>query len=200
MSEATNEGDPAVDRFLQRLPPALRPLSSERKGSGLQRRIEAIVLVLLALLIAVGVVHDLTRQSKINYRLTADIKTWREITGHDYRNVGVETDARHYTTDDVACGNISFGKPGERTQICFVFVGPVLHVRIDGRLQERRATYGGFFVPPATSTGYKVNRYACFGRAIAEERCKAPTPPGASDTPPPGWQQRAYESRTGVGG
>lgn len=187
-SEGTNAGDPRVDAFLRRLPARLRPRSAEPAGSGARRRrIETTVLVLLALLIAVAVVHDIHRQSKINYRLTADIESWREVTGHDYKNVAIETDARHYTTDDVACGNTSFARAGASTQICFVMVGPILRRRIDGKIEERRATYGGFFVRPHTPTGYKVNRYGCFGRAIAEARCKAPRPPGAPHTPPPGF-------------
>ncbi|HEY1688891.1 MAG TPA: hypothetical protein VGF95_08505 [Solirubrobacteraceae bacterium] len=193
--EVTNAGDPSVDAFLQRLPARLRPRSAEPEGSGVRRRrIETTVLVLLALLIAVAVVHDIHRQSKINYRLTADIESWRELTGNVYKKVGlayeavaVETDARHYTTKDVACGNISIAKAGARTQVCLVMTGPILRRRIDGKIQQRRASHGGFFVQPRTSTGYKDHRYGCFGEAIAEERCKLPTPNGAYHTPPSGF-------------
>ena len=128
-----------------------------------------------------------TPESRFRNRITADIETWREITGHDYKNVAIETDARHYTEKDVACGNTSYAKPGHKTQICFMMVGPIRHELIKGKLAERRATYGGFFAPPRTPTGYKVNRYGCFGRAVAEERCKGAAPAGGTPKVPKGF-------------
>lgn len=189
----SSSAKPAPSQTLwERLPAPLRPLERERTGSGRRRRVEAVVLLLVAAVIAASVIYDVTRQVGINYRLTADIETWRELTGHHFKNISIERDTRHYTDTDVACANTgsAFVKPGHKTQICFVLVGPILHLRIDGRVQERRATYGGFFVPPFTSTGYKVNRYSCFGRAVAERRCKRATPPGEPHIPPPGFVDR----------
>ncbi|MHB1469766.1 MAG: hypothetical protein ACYCU0_02485 [Solirubrobacteraceae bacterium] len=188
-----------IEATLRRLPPTLRPLPAERPDGGRRRRIQSVLLVLIALALTVAVAHDLTRQASINYRLTADIETWRELTRHHYKNVGIETDTRHYTTKDVACGNTRFALPGHNTQICFVMVGPVRQERIDGKLVERRATYGGFFVPPYTPTGYKVNRYDCFGRAVAEERCKLTPPAGAAPKVPRGFYEELARV-TGKGG
>lgn len=178
-----------LDQALQRLPEPLRPLEREKDDGGRRRRIQNALLVLIALVLAVAVVYDVTRETKISYRITADIETWREITGHDYKNVAIETDARHYTTTDVACGNTSYAKPGHATQICFVMVGPIRHEMIKGKLSERRATYGGFFSPRRTPTGYKVNRYDCFGRAVAEGRCKLSAPAGAAHKVPKGFAE-----------
>jgi hypothetical protein len=186
---APSASEERIERTLARLPETLRPLHAERPDGGRRRRIQNVLLALIALVLLAAVIHDLVRQAGINYRLTADIETWREITRHDYKNVSIETDDRHYTTNDVACGNTSYALPGHRSQICFVMVGPIRHERIDGKLVERRASYGGFFVPPYTSTGYKVNRYDCFGRAVAEERCKRAAPPGGSHAVPRGFAE-----------
>lgn len=176
-----------LEEALQKLPGSLRPLAEEKGDGGRRRRIQNTLLVLIALVLAVAVVYDVTRETKISYRITADIETWREITGHDYKNVAIETDARHYTENDVACGNTYYAKPGHATQICFFMVGPIRHETIDGKLAERRATYGGFFTRPRTPTGYKVNRYGCFGRAVAEERCKGTAPGGTTPKVPKGF-------------
>lgn len=186
-----------IEQRLQQLPESLRPLPEEKPDGGRRRRRQNVLLVLMAVVLAAAVTYDVARQTNINYRLTADIETWREITGHEYKNVSIETDTRHYTTRDVACGNTYYAKPGHSAQICFVMVGPILHVRIGGKLVERRATYGGFFVPKLTSTGYKVNRYACFGRAVAEERCKLPTPAHKPHEPPPGFAKELARVRGG---
>ncbi|MHB1859814.1 MAG: hypothetical protein ACYCUM_06855 [Solirubrobacteraceae bacterium] len=188
-----------IERALAELAPTLRPLRAETDDGGRRRRIQNVLLVIVGIVLATAVLYDVARQVNINYRLTADIETWREITGHRYKNVSVETDTHHYTTKDVACGNVFYNKPGHSVQICFVLVGPILHRRIGGRIVRRRATYGGFFVPRLISTGYKVNRYGCFGHAVAEDRCKLATPAGKPHVPPPGF---AAELRavSGAGG
>jgi hypothetical protein len=175
-----------VEELLGRMPENLRPLDAERDDGGRRRRIQNGLLIAIAIVLAVSVGYDLTRQAKISYRLTADIETWREITGHDFKNVSIVQDTHHYTTTDIACGNTGDirARAGHKPQICFVIVGPIIHETIDGRSVERRASYGGFFVPAFTSTDYKVNRYGCFGRAIAEERCKRSTPSGLPYRPP----------------
>lgn len=178
-----------LDALLRRLPEQLQPLKAEKPDGGRRRRMQNVLLVLIALVLAVAVVYDVTREAKINYRLTADIETWKEVTGHDYKNVAIEQDDRHYTDKDVACGNTSYALPGHRTQICFLMVGPIRHETIKGKLVERRATDGGFFVAPYTPTGYKEHRYGCFGTAVAEKRCGLPVPAGESVTPPRGFAE-----------
>jgi hypothetical protein len=173
-----------LEQALQRLPERWRPLSAERGDVRRRRRIQNLLLIAIALVLTASVIVDLTRQARINYRLTADIETWRELTGHKFKNVSIVQDTHHYTTTDLACGNTSEARAGHKSQICFVLTGPIRHERIDGKSVERRASYGGFFVPAFMSTDYKVNRYACFGRAVAEERCTRTTPPHAIDKPP----------------
>jgi len=161
-----------------RLPKPLRPLTRELPGGGRRMKVEAAILLLIALVLAVASVYDVTRQVKINYRLTADIATWHEITGHVgpiYKELDVEQNLTTYTNRDIVCGNTSPGKPGHRQQVCLVMKGPIVN--------GRREASGGFFLPP-----YKPDRaryrYGCFGAPSTESYCKMSTPPGES-TPVP---------------
>jgi hypothetical protein len=119
----------------------------EGSPSGRRRLVEAIVLLLAALLLGVATVNDVVRQTHVNHRLVADLRTWRAYTGHDYRRVGVSQDFRHHTA---------------RVQVCLLVTGPVL--------RGRRTVSGGWYLPPRREdvSGY---RYACFGRAVAERSC-----------------------------
>jgi len=134
----------------------------EGRPSGRLGLVESIVLLLAALLLGVATVNDVVRQTHINHRLVADLRTWRAYTGHDYRRVGVSQDFRHHTTRDVVCGNTSPGPPKARVQVCLLVTGPVS--------RGRRTVSGGWYLPPHREdvSGY---RYACFGRAVAERSC-----------------------------
>ncbi len=68
----------------QRLPPWLRPRTVELKGGGNLRLIETTLLVLVGVVLATATVNDVGREVGINRRLIADLKTWRQYTGHDY--------------------------------------------------------------------------------------------------------------------
>jgi hypothetical protein len=151
---------PAWER---RLPARFRPRASELAGSGRQRRLETAVLVLVALLLAVATVNDVLQQTNVNHRLIADLRTWREYTGHDYKNVSVEEDLYGHTTRDFACGNITPGPPKERTQICLTLTGPIR----DGR----RAALGGWYLPPK-SEDLRRYRYGCYGSAKIQGLCE----------------------------
>ena len=158
-----------------RLPEWARPLESERRGSGSLRLAEVTIVILFGVLLAIATVNDLVHQTHVNHRLVADLRTWRTLTAHDYRNLAVERDVKRYTTRDVVCGNISPGAPGERTQICLAFSGPT----VDGK----RAVSGGYYLPPKV-TDARRNRYACFGEAAAARLCGlASPPPGAPPAP-----------------
>jgi hypothetical protein len=158
----------------ERVPERLRPRETERRGRGDLRRIESTLLVLAFLLLAVAVVNDVVEQVHVNERLTADLRTWRAVTGHYYKNISVEQDLLHRTTRDVLCGNTQPAPPGTATQVCLVVVGPVAH--------GRRAAVGGFYLLPYFPDK-RLNRYACFGTAVAENLCGLPTPPGAPSEP-----------------
>ena len=140
--------------------PAAR--NGEGRPSSRLRLLESIVLLGAALLLGVATVNDVVRQTHINHRLVADLRTWRAYTGHDYRRLSVSQDFRHHTTREVVCGNTSPGPPKERVQLCLLVTGPVS--------RGRRTVSGGWYLPPRHEDlpGY---RYACFGHAVAERRC-----------------------------
>src|SRR5690242_16764142 len=142
----------SLEQRLARLPPRLRPLAQEQPGSGRQWRIETAAMVLVFLLLAIATVNDVVLGTHVNHRLVADLRTWREHTGHDYKNVSTEQDVKHYTTTDVVCGNTVPGPPKERTQVCLQMTGPVIH--------GRRAARGGWYLPPKHENLYRY-RYGC---------------------------------------
>ncbi len=74
----------------ERLPAWLRPRAVERPRSGRTRLVETTLLVLAGLLLAIATVNDVVRQTHVNQRLIADLRTWRAYTGHDYHNLSIE--------------------------------------------------------------------------------------------------------------
>jgi len=147
---------------LRRLPPRLRPRESEAPGTGRQWRIETIVLVLVGLLLAIATVNDVVLGTHTNHRLVADLRTWREYTGNNYKNVSTEQDTKGHTTTDVVCGNTTPGPPKERIQICVQMTGPVVH--------GRRAARGGWYLPPKAED-LRRYRYGCYGTTKAQGAC-----------------------------
>jgi hypothetical protein len=162
--------DPSGERGWSWLPSGLRPLQHERRGRGELRLIETTLLVILGLILAVATVNDVVLQTHTNHRLVADLRTWRELTGHDYKNVGTEQDVKNFTTRDVTCGNTSPGAPESVARICLITTGPVRH--------GLRAVDGGYYLPPYVQD-LRKSRYACFGDAVSEELCGLRTPPSA---------------------
>lgn len=154
----------------ERLPARLRPRSIELPGSGRMRLVETTVLVLAGVLLAIATVNDVARQTKVNHRLIADLRTWRSYTGHDYHNLAVEQDNRAVAQDvaglstrEVVCGNTTPGAPKERVQLCLVITGPVV--------QGRRTVRSGWYLPPKVEDlrGY---RYGCFGPSTPDWPCR----------------------------
>ncbi len=148
--------------FGTRLPVRFAPRDVELPGLGTMRLVETTVLVLVGLLLAVATVDDVVLETHVNQRLVADLRTWREYTGHDYKNLSVEQDLRGHTTRDVICGNTSPGPPKERTQLCLAMTGPV----VAGRREAR----SGWYLPPK-SEDLRGKRYGCFGVAKDEGLC-----------------------------
>lgn len=139
-----------------RLPGWLRPRDHELPGSGSLRLVETTLLLLAGLLLAVATINDVARQTGVNERLIADLRTWRGYTGHDYHNVGVDQELLGITTHrDVVCGNTTPGAPKARVQICLVVTGPTR----DGR----RRVSGGWYLPANTEDNVRERRYGCFG-------------------------------------
>ena len=111
--------------FWDRLPPRLRPLEEELPGTGSLRLVETTLLLIVFLLLAVATINDVSRQTGVNDRLIADLKTWRSYTAHNYKNISVSQELLGITTKrDVVCGNTTAGPPKERAQICLVVAGP----------------------------------------------------------------------------
>jgi hypothetical protein len=149
--------------FGARLPASLRPRHEELRGAGQMRLIETTLLVLLGLLLAIATVNDVVRQTHVNHRLVADLRTWRVYTGHDYHNLSAEQDIFGHTTREIVCGNTAPGPPKERVQLCLVVTGPVSH--------GRRAVHGGWYLPPKAED-LRAVRYACFGSATSLGLCR----------------------------
>jgi hypothetical protein len=173
MSGATSTAQPG-GRW-ERIPERLRPREQERRGRGDLRRVESTLLVLAFLVLATATVYDLVREVHVNERLTADLRTWRAVTGHTTtKNISIEQDLTGYTTRDVLCGNTWPAPPGTAPQVCLIMTGPVVH--------GVRAAKGGFYLPPYLED-VRADRYACFGTAVSEDLCGEPTLSGAPDTP-----------------
>ncbi len=159
-ADVTNAED---ERRWRWLPPRLRPRSVELKGSGDLRLVETLLLVLVGLVLATATINDLVRQAGINHRLVADLRTWRDYTGHDYHNISIDQETLGVDEGrEVLCGNTSPGAPKSRTQICLAIWGPVA----DGR----RTVHGGWYLPAHVENDVPGERYGCFG-AGGQGRC-----------------------------
>ena len=159
-----------------RLPEWARPREHERRGKGSLRLAETTVLIFVGLLLAVASAGDVVRQTHVNHRLVADLRTWRAVTGHDYHNVNTEQDVKGHTTRDVVCGNVSPGGPDERAQLCLALVGPTIG--------GQRLVSGGYYLM-AKAIDVRRNRYACFGAPADAGACGRSAPPAGSPPAPP---------------
>ncbi|MEA2334353.1 MAG: hypothetical protein QOG40_843 [Solirubrobacteraceae bacterium] len=151
-----------LKRGWQRLPPGLRPRDADQPGRGRLWRVETIVLLLAGLLLLIATVNDVVLSAHTNHRLVADLRTWRDYTGHNYKNVSAEQDIRKYTTTDVVCGNTTPGPPKERIQLCLQVTGPT----VDGL----RTARGGWYLPPKAENLHRY-RYGCFGPPKRDGKC-----------------------------
>ena len=155
MSSASSSAESAEGRW-ERLPPWLRPRGVELPGKGELRWIETTVLVLVGILLAVATINDVARQTGVNHRLVADIRTWRLYTGHNFHNVGVDQHLLGPATKrEVVCGNDVPGAPKEEIQVCLVVDGPIR----DGR----RKVTAGWYLRAHSEDDVRSKRYGCFG-------------------------------------
>ena len=141
-----------------RLPEALRARAVEPPGRGRLWLIETTLLVIAGVFLAVATVNDVVRQTHVNHRLIADLRTWRSYTGHDYRNLSAEQEALGPTSlgREVVCGNTRPGAPKTKPQLCLAIWGPVAN--------GRRTVHGGWHLR-ARSPDVRAARYGCFGAA-----------------------------------
>jgi hypothetical protein len=122
------------------------------------RLIETTLLVLVGVVLAVATINDVARQTGVNQRLIADLKTWRHYTGHDYRDLSIDQELLGSSSQrEVVCGNTSPGAPKASTQICLAIWGKV----VDGR----RTVFGGWHLPANVEYDVRSDRYGCFGPA-----------------------------------
>jgi len=123
---------------------------------------ETTLVLLAGVLLAVATINDLVRQTHVNHRLVADLRSWRDYTGRSYHNLSISQDVRGLSTREVVCGNTAPGAPKARTQLCLVITGPVSH--------GRRAVRGGWYLPPRVEDLSRY-RYACFGAPKEQSLC-----------------------------
>jgi hypothetical protein len=123
------------------------------------RLIETTLLVLVGVLLAAAMINDVVRQTHVNQRLVADLRTWRTYTHHDYHNISIDQETLGLDSQrEVLCGNTSPGPPGSRTQICLAIWGPVVN--------GKRTVHGGWYLPPYKAD-LPADRHGCFGSAGA---------------------------------
>lgn len=127
------------------------------------RLVETTLLVLVGLLLAAATINDVVRQTHINHRLAADLRTWRAYTGHDYHNISIDQELLGLNSQrEVLCANTSPGPPGARTQLCLEIWGTAV--------KGVRTVHGGWYLPPYAAD-LRIHRYGCFGAAVAEGMC-----------------------------
>lgn len=141
-------------------------------------RIETAVLLAVAALIAVATAYDLTREVKVDNRLTADIETWRHVSGVHAEEVAVEQDLASYSTRDTACASVNENKYEISARLCLMLTGPVS--------DNSRKVLGGFYLPPYLPLG-PHDRYGCFGSTVSENFCSYASPTGLPTGPPKGF-------------
>ena len=123
------------------------------------RLVETTLLVLVGIVLAAATVNDVVRQTGINQRLIADLKTWRHYTGHDYHNLSIDQELLGAGSQrEVVCGNTRPGVPKARTQICLAIWGTA----VDGR----RTVHGGWYLPANVEFDVRAERYGCFGTPV----------------------------------
>ena len=143
-----------------RLPAWLAPREHDSAGRRTWR-VETVALVLVGLLLAVAAINDISWSVNASAQLVADQSTWRHYTGRDYYNVsaGALVVGR---SPDISCANSSPGPPGERTQICLLIDGPIVH--------GLRTVVGGWRLPARTGD-FPAKRYSCFGEGATKALC-----------------------------
>jgi hypothetical protein len=129
-----------------------------RRDTGTVRVIETTLLVIVGVILAVATVNDVGRQVQSNHRLIADLRTWRQYTGHDYRNISIDSETLGLDSErEILCGNTSPGAPGARTQICLAIWGPTVN--------GVRTVHAGWYLRPRVED-VRAQRYGCFGSGL----------------------------------
>jgi hypothetical protein len=132
--------------------------SPRRRDTGTVRAIETTLLVIVGVILAVATVNDVGRQVQSNHRLIADLRTWRQYTGHDYRNISIDSETLGLDSQrEILCGNTSPGAPGARTQICLAIWGSTVN--------GVRTVHAGWYLPPRVEDVHG-QRYGCFGSGL----------------------------------
>jgi hypothetical protein len=146
--------------LFDRLPPGLAPREHDAPNRRLWR-VETLVLLLVGAVIAVASFNDIGWTVDYTGRLVADQVTWRHYTQRDTPSVGVGPLVVGQP-EDTACGDATPGPPEERTQICVLLDGPVVH--------GLRTVIGGWRLA-ARADNIPVARYDCYGAGATKALC-----------------------------
>lgn len=131
------------------------------------RAIETALLVIIGLVLAAAVVHDVVLQVHLNKRESADRTTWRTFEHRYVKVLDVRTLERG-TTDFVCLPSLTTATGERQIRPCVMISGPI----VDGH----RTVDGGYFVPPKRADRYQY-RYGCFGLPAQRQLCGLRSPP-----------------------
>ena len=132
--------------------------ASARHATPAAALIETTLLVIVGVILAVATVNDVGRQVQRNHRLIADLRTWRQYTHHDYRNISIDAETLGLDSQrEILCGNTS---PGRRVQ------GRRSALRSGAAtVNGVRTVHAGWYLPPRVED-VRAQRYGCFGSGL----------------------------------
>jgi len=131
------------------------------------RGIETALLIILGLVLAVAVVHDVVLQVRLNTRESADRTTWRAYEHRYVKVLDVRT-LEHGTIDFVCLPSLTKTAAEREIRPCLMISGPIVN--------GHRTVDGGYFIPPKRADRYQY-RYGCFGLPAQRQLCGLRSPP-----------------------
>lgn len=149
-------------RLSARVAPRAVPVSGDPAGRDV-RGIETAVVLLIGLVLLVAVIHDVSRQTSINIRVSADKSTWR-LYAHR-RDKKLDVRLLPQGTTDYLCQSTPLAVRARAPRLCLMIDGPVRH--------GLRTVEGGYYVPPRRQDRY-ITRTGCFGVPATTHLCGGP--------------------------
>ncbi len=163
---------PASD-WTSPLPRWARPGPQDPTGdpaSYITRTLETAFAILIGIVLAVAVVHDVKRQVDINQRVAADKRSWyafavahhQPLAVQQHTRVGVRLLLRGST--DFPCQPTGLTRAVARGQhrLCLMIAGPIVN--------GYRTVQGGYYIAASHEDRY-INRYGCFGLPARRHLC-----------------------------
>ncbi len=155
---------PRRSRLSPRLAPRPAPAGGDPAGRDV-RGIETAVVLLIGLVLLVAVVHDVSRQTSINIRVSADKSTWR-LYAHR-RDKKLDVRLLPHGTTDYLCPSTPLAVRARAPRLCLMIDGPIR--------RGLRTVEGGYYVPPLRQDRY-ITRSGCFGLPATTHLCGAKAP------------------------